>query len=85
MTQEVLLVVPGAGGETVGHKALIEPDTTVADLLRAADLDPSKWQLQIKRGEKLVSLRSEDRLSEHVQAGEKVFAFSTEMVVGLAA
>jgi hypothetical protein len=85
MTDEVLLVVPGAGDETVGRRAVIEPDTTVADLLRAADLDPIRWQLQIKRGEKLVSLRSEDRLSEYVQAGEKVFAFSTEMVVGLVA
>ena len=83
MTDEVLLVIPGAEGESTGRWAVIEPDTTVADLLRAADLNPSEWQLQIKRGEKVISLRSEDKLADHVQAGEKVFAFSTKMVVGL--
>lgn len=82
MAQEVLLVIPGAGDESVGHKALIEPETTVADLLRAADLNPNEWQLQRKQGDSLVSLRSQDKIADHVQAGEKVFAFMSEMVVG---
>jgi hypothetical protein len=85
MTQEILLVIPGADGEGIGHKAVFEPDTIVADLLHAADLPPGQWQLQVKRGEKLIALRSDDKLSDHVQAGEKVYATSTEMVVGVVA
>lgn len=85
MTKEVLLVIPGTGEESVGRKAMIEPDTIVADLLSAADLNPNDWQLQIKQGDKMVTLRSQDKLSEYVQAGEKVFAFPTGMVVGIAA
>ena len=84
MTQEVLLVIPGAGEETVGRRAAIEPDTTVADLLRAADLNPNEWNLQIKQGEKLITLGNNDKLSEHLQAGEKVYAFPASMVVGIA-
>ena len=82
MQQEVLLVIPGAGDESVGHKALIEPETTVADLLRAADLNPSDWQLQRKQGDSLISLRSQDKVADHVSAGEKVFALMCQLVVG---
>lgn len=32
MTQEVLLVIPGTDGESVGHQALIEPDTHTAHM-----------------------------------------------------
>lgn len=84
MTQEVLLVIPGADGESTGRQAVIEQDTTVADLLRAADLDPSEWRIQIRRGEKLISLSSEDKLSQHVQDREKVYASPAGMVVGQA-
>jgi hypothetical protein len=84
MTHEVLLVITGNGDDSVGRRAMIESDTTVADLLRAADLNPSEWQLQIKNGEKLVSLQSEDKLLDHVQAGEKVYAYPSRMVVGVA-
>lgn len=83
MQQEVLLVIPGAGDESVGHKALIEAETTVADLLRAADLNPSEWQLQRKQGDSLISLGSQDKVADHVSAGEKIFAFMSEMVVGV--
>ena len=85
MSYEVLLVIPGAGDETVGRRAMIEPDTTVADLLRAANLNPSEWQLEIKQGEQGVTLAGQDKLSEHVQAGEKVFAVPTDMMVGATA
>jgi hypothetical protein len=85
MAHEVLLVVPGAGDESIGHKALIEAETTAADLLRAANLNPTEWQLQRKQGDSLVSLGNQDKIADHVQAGEKVFAFMSEMVVGLTA
>ena len=83
MTKEVLFVVPGAGDETVGRPALIEEDTTVADLLRAADLNPSDWQVQVMQGDEPVSLASDDKLAQHVKEGAKVFAIPP-MVVGLA-
>lgn len=84
MTQEILLVIPGADNELEGRPALIEPDTTAADLLRAAKLNPDQYQVQIKQGEELVSLGSQDRIAEHVKAGEKVFAFPAGMTVGCA-
>ena len=84
MTQEVLFVVPGTGDETVGRTALIEEETTVADLLRAADLSTGDWQVQVFQGDDLVSLAGEDRLAQHVVAGQKVFAVPP-MVVGAVA
>lgn len=82
MPQEILLVVPGAEGEATGHQAFIEPDTTVADLLQAANLSSDQFQLQAKHGEKLVSLSAHDRVADHVQAGDKVFAVPSNMIVG---
>lgn len=82
MPAEILLVVPGAGDESVGHQAFIEPDTTAADLLRAANLNPDQYQLQVKNGEKLVSLSSNDRVADYVHSGDKVFAIPSNMIVG---
>lgn len=84
MTQEILLVIPGTGNELEGRPAMIEPDTTVADLLQAANLNPNQYQLQIKQGEQMVSLGSKDRIAEHVSAGSKVFALPAGMTVGFA-
>jgi len=85
MNQEILLVIPGAGDESTGHQAVIEPETTVTDLLSAAGLNPTDWQLQVKNGEKFVSLGAQDRIADHTQDGDKVHAFPTSMVVGTAA
>jgi len=85
MNQEILLVIPGAGDESTGHQAVIEPETTVADLLRAAGLNPTDWQLQVKQGENLVSLGAQDRIADYTHNGDKVHAFPTNMVVGTTA
>jgi len=85
MPDEVLFIIPGAGGkESTGRRAIFEEDTTVDDLLRAADLDPQQWGLEIKHGQETVPLGGHDKLSEHVQAGDKVFGVPMGMTVGLA-
>lgn len=84
MTKEILLVIPGTGEESIGHRVMIEPDTTVADLFTAANLNPREYMLQVQKGDKRLSLQSEERVFEHVQAGDKVFATPANIVVGLA-
>jgi hypothetical protein len=82
MAKNIVLVIPGAEGQAEGREAPIEPGTAAADLLRAANLDPQRWQLQLKRGDGFVSLSGQDDLHAQVQDGEKVYAVSKEMVVG---
>ncbi len=84
MTQENLLVIPGNNDESTGSKVVIDSDTTVADLLAAAHLNANNYMLQVEKGGRKISLQSQDRLADHVQAGEKVFAVPSHMVVGLA-
>ena len=84
VTQEILFVIPGAGDEMEGRPAMIEPDTTAADLLRAANLSPDRYQLQVKQGEKMMALGSQDRVATYVTAGDKVFAVPADMTVGSA-
>jgi hypothetical protein len=83
MNQEILFVIPGAGGELEGRPALIEPETTAADLVQAAQLKPDQWQIQVKQNGQLVSLSSQDRVADYVSAGDKVFAVMSDMTVGL--
>lgn len=83
MTKQILLVVPGAGDESTGYPVVIEADTTVADLLNAANLNAKDYLLQVQQGEQRISLQSQDRVADHVQAGDKVFAMPSNIVVGL--
>jgi hypothetical protein len=86
MSDEVLFIIPGAEGEeSIGRRAIFEEDTTADDLLRAANLDPQQWGIEIKQGQETVTLARGDKLSEYVQAGAKVFGVPMGMTVGLAA
>lgn len=86
MPDEVLFIIPGAEGkESIGRRAIFEEDTTADDLLRAANLDPQQWGIEIKQGQETVALARDDKLSEYVQAGAKVFGVPMGMTVGLAA
>ncbi len=82
MTKNIFLVVPGDGSESTGYPVVIESDTTVADLLGAANLSSTDYMLQKQQGEKRVTLSNQDRVSDHVQEGEKVFAYPANMIVG---
>jgi len=82
MDKTITLIIPGAGDEAEARDATIQPGMTAAQLLQAAGKDPSRWQLQLKRGEGFVSLASQDNLFDQVQKGEKVFAVPKDMVVG---
>jgi hypothetical protein len=83
MAKNIMLVIPGAEGQAEGREAPIEPGTTAADLLRAANLDPDRWQLQLKRGDGFLSVSGHDDLHAQVNDGEKAYAVSREMVVGV--
>lgn len=81
---EVWLVVPGTDDEGEGRPAYIEDETTVAELLEAAELDPRLYQLSYKvNDEQFGVLSNQDRVSDYVANGEKVFATpQKKMIVG---
>jgi hypothetical protein len=80
--KQVTVIIPGAGDEAEARDAAIQPGTTAADVLRAAQKDPQNWQLQLKRGEGFVSLSGKDDVHQQVQDGEKVYAVPKDIVVG---
>ena len=82
MDKQVTLIIPGAGDEAEARDAPIKPGTTVADLLRAAGMDPARWQIQLKRGDGFRSLSGRDNLYAAVEDGEKVYAVPKDIVVG---
>ncbi|KKL77291.1 hypothetical protein LCGC14_2036330 [marine sediment metagenome] len=81
----IWLIIPGADEEAEGREAPIEPGTTAAQLLRAADMNPAHWQLRLEHGDEVIVLGAQDDVYSAVEEGEKVFAASTKMVVGQAA
>jgi len=82
MSKKVTLIMPGAGEDREARDAPIEPGTTAADLLKAANLDPEQWLLQLRRGDGFISLSGGDVLWDRVQEGEKVFPAAKNMTVG---
>lgn len=82
MEKTITLIIPGAGDAAEARDATIQPGMTAAQLLQAAGKDPTRWQLQLKRGEGFVSLAGQDDLYRQVENGEKVFAVPKDMVVG---
>ena len=81
MNKSLLLVIPGTGEESTGYPVVIDEHTTVADLLRAANLETDKWGIQVKQGTQSIALSSQDVVSAHVQENDKVFAYPTDMIV----
>lgn len=84
MNREILFVIPGSGDEVVAQRAVIESDTKASDLLQAAHLDPTAWNLQVRKGDEMVTLAAAETLLPHVESGEKIFAFPKNVVVGAA-
>jgi hypothetical protein len=81
-SKRVTLVVPGAGDAAEARDAEISPGVTAVEVLRAADMDPQEWQLQVKQGNGSISLSAQDDLYQRVQNGDKVFAVPKTMTVG---
>ena len=82
MKKRVTLVIPGAGEEAEARDGEIEAGDTVADVLRAADKDPSTWRAYLQRSNGDVSLNAQDDLFAAIVDGEKVFVEPASMVVG---
>jgi hypothetical protein len=82
MEKQITVIIPATGDEAEARDAAIQPGTTAADVLRAADKNPQEWQLQLKRGEGFVSLSGRDDVHRQVQDGEKVYAVPKDIVVG---
>ena len=81
----IWFVTSGADDEAEGREAPIEPGTTAGQLLNAADMNPDHWQLRLERGNDLIPLSAGDDLYDMVEDGEKVYAASIKMVVGVSA
>lgn len=81
-TKTVWLIVPGAGEEAEGRDATVQPGHTAADLLRAADKDPSDWMLQLQRDGEFLSMSGTDDVYAHVKDREKLHIVAKNMVVG---
>lgn len=82
MDKTITLVIPGAGDEAEARDAVIQPGMTASQVLQAAGKDPTRWQLQLKRGDSFLSLAGQDDLYRQVEKGEKIFAVPKDMVVG---
>lgn len=78
----IWLVTAGAEDTAEGREAPLEPGTTAAQLLNAADMNPDHWQLYLELDDGTLNLSSHDELYDLVEDGEKVYVASTKMVVG---
>lgn len=82
MNKQITVIIPGAGEEAQARDATIGPGTTVADILRSANLDPDRWRLELQRDGGSVTLASNDDVYAQVKDKEKVFVRPADMVVG---
>jgi hypothetical protein len=74
------------GSTTDDRQALqvvIEPSTTVADILRQANLHPGDYEIQVRRGSETLALGLADRVYDYVMAGEKIVASPGKIDVGV--
>lgn len=82
MEKHISVIIPGAGEEAEARDAAIDQGTTVADILRAANLDPQRFRLELQRNGGLQSLAAKDDVYGQVKEGEKVFVRPADIVVG---
>lgn len=82
MEKAITVVVPGTGDEREARDLAIKPGTTATDVLQAIELDPTRFQLQLKRGEEFESLSGADNVYVKAENGEKLFAMPKDIVVG---
>jgi hypothetical protein len=82
MRKDVAVLVPGTGDEREICDLSIQPGTTAAEVLKAMELDPAKFQLQLQREGRFQSLSGSDNIYGAVETGEKLFCVPKDMTVG---
>jgi len=82
MEKRINVIIPGAGDEAEAREGPIRPGTTAGDILRAAQLDPQRFLLELQRNGGSVSLAAGDDVYSQVKEGEKIFVRPADMVVG---
>ena len=82
MRKDVAILVPGTGDEREICDLSIQPGTTAAEVLKAMELDPAKFQLQLQREGQFQPLSGSDNVYGAVEDGEKLHAMFAGMTVG---